>query len=224
MECEQLSHLREGPWLIIQPLSSFLQYTHIHIFRDVEIQHTRTLHDEERPQYTLSIETGKNVTHTVCETCHHSLLLIKQISPVLQNLLFSAGAVQDINGAECKRGTQQCMPPSPLLSSLLLSFPTSCLTSVSPPPLCSGWLSEDPPSPLNSNTGTPQRSNFELLPTMKYLPHRGGIFSQCRTECWHKGTRWKRNILKLNLGPLDHDTANKHDYAVCILLNVAIFV
>ncbi len=112
----------------------------------------------------------------------------------LHNFLFSTGlkaegAVQEIGGAEFKLSTQQCLSPSlPLPTCLLSSSPSSCLTPVSPPPpLCSGWLSEDPPSPLNSYTGTLQRSNFELLPAMKYLPHRRDIFSQCWSRGWYKG-------------------------------------
>lgn len=84
-------------------------------------------------------------------------------------------------------------PYSPLPSSPHFSHPTSCLTPVSPPPppLCSGWLSEGPPSPLNSYSSTLQRSNFELLPAMKYLLHRRDIFSQCWSRAWYKGATWK---------------------------------
>lgn len=105
-------------------------------------------------------------------------------------LLKTEGAVQETGGTESKLSTQQCLL-SLLPSSPHFSHPTSCLTLVSPPPLCSGWLSEGPPSPLNSYSSTLQRSNFELLPAMKYLPHRRDIFSQCWSRAWYKGATWK---------------------------------
>lgn len=120
-----------------------------------------------------------------------------QTKKLFSTVLKTEGAVQEICGTESTLSTQQHLsslhPTSPRFSS-----PTSCLTPVSPPPpppppppLCSGWLSEGPPSPLNSYTSTLQRSNFELLPAMKYLPHRKDIFSQCRSRAWYKGATWK---------------------------------
>lgn len=148
-------------------------------------------------------------------------------------LLKTKGAVQEIGGAEFKLSTHQCLPHLfPLSTCLLPSSPTFCLTQVSPPPLlCSGWLSEGPHSPLNSYTGTLQWSNFELLPTMKYLPHRRDMFSQCRSRVWYKGATWKieriwkeeRSILKLKWNPFHRETAKEHDYSVIILLNDVIF-
>lgn len=149
--------------------------------------------------------------------------------PLHNFVLKTEGAVQDKGGAEYKLSTQQCLPallPHP--TRLLFSFPTSPTPVFTPPPpLCSGWLSEDPLSPLNSYTGTLQRSNFELLPAMKYLPHRRDIFSQCWSRGWYKGATWKteriwneeRSILKLKLCPFYHETVKKHDYAVRIWLS-----
>ena len=127
------------------------------------------------------------------------------------------------------------LPPFPLpcllslLSPHLLFYPS--LSSSSSCTLF--WLAvRGPPSPLNSYTGTLQRSNFALLPAMKYLPHRRDIFSQCRSRGWYKGATWKteriwkeeRSILKLKLCPFFcSEAAEKHDCSVSILLNDVIF-
>lgn len=104
--------------------------------------------------------------------------------------LKTEGAVQKTGGAESQLSTHSSRSKSALhFSSLPLSPNSSCLTPASPlpplphPSLCSGWLSGDPASPLNSYTGTLQRSNLEQLPTMKYLAHRRDVqysVSVCR--------------------------------------------
>lgn len=96
-----------------------------------------------------------------------------------------------------KLGTQPCLLLSlsiphlpPLLFPKFLSYPSPSFSSPSFFfPLF--WLSvRETLSPLNSYTGTLQRSNLLLL-AMKYLPHRGDIFIQCQSRRMYKGARWK---------------------------------
>ena len=92
-----------------------------------------------------------------------------KLPKILFSTLKTKGAVREIGGAEFKLSTQQCLtpflpPPHPLSLLLLRSVLAGCQRTHR-----LFWT----PTP-----GTPQRSNLEQLPAMKYLPHRRDIFSR----------------------------------------------